>query len=184
MEEWISCSPDYATWPATEGEAQEQTYPMNCLSWYQAFAFCIWDGGRLPTEAEWEKAAAGGDENRLYPWGSELPNANNANWRGSANSPFLAVGSYQGSNGEWNGRWGHADLAGSLWEWTLDSFDIYTEADCSDCASLITASSRMTRGGCFEYYVANSLRSAYRDYRDPASRGFRGVRCSRTAAAE
>ena len=50
-----------------------ETLPINCIDWYEAYAFCIWDGGFLPSEAEWEYAAAGGDEQREYPWGSTDP---------------------------------------------------------------------------------------------------------------
>jgi formylglycine-generating enzyme required for sulfatase activity len=52
-----------------------EALPINCVHWYDAFQFCAWDGGWLPTEAEWEMAAAGGAENRRYPWGGALPNA-------------------------------------------------------------------------------------------------------------
>ena len=63
----IKCDSTYQTWHDSPSGTEQ--HPMNCVTWYEAFAFCAWDGGRLPTEAEWEKAAAGGDENRLFPWG-------------------------------------------------------------------------------------------------------------------
>jgi formylglycine-generating enzyme required for sulfatase activity len=62
----VKCHSTYQTW--TDEADEHERLPMNCLSWYLAFAFCAWDGGRLPTEAEWNYAAAGGDEQRAYTW--------------------------------------------------------------------------------------------------------------------
>jgi formylglycine-generating enzyme required for sulfatase activity len=70
----LACEPPYDAWTTTAG-AQENL-PMNCVNWYEAYAFCIWDGGFLPSEAEWEYAAAGGggaSGQREYPWGSTTP---------------------------------------------------------------------------------------------------------------
>ena len=75
----VKCSATYQTWTDTVGA--NETYPINCVSWYESFAFCLWDGGRLPTEAEWENASAGGAENRLYPWGQQAPSASTANFQ-------------------------------------------------------------------------------------------------------
>ena len=71
LEEGLFCDFDWEVWTSTP--LLNESYPMNCLTWQVAFAFCIWDEGRLPTEAEREYVAAGGAENRLYPWGSEYP---------------------------------------------------------------------------------------------------------------
>jgi len=140
----LDCEPDYHTW--TQPPQVGRVFPINCVDWFEAFAFCIWDEGRLPTEAEWEYAAAGGDQNRLYSWGSSATEPLPANYLLNHNTPFLAVGSEPSGNA----RWGHADLSGSMGAWILDWYrnDYYADtADgCTDCANLTEASYRVLRG--------------------------------------
>ncbi len=115
--------PTYAAEPGPN-----DALPINCVNWYEAFAFCVWEGGRLSTEAEWEYAAAGGAENRLYPWGAEPPD-----W------PFFkrsclhssCIGKYGTVAGA--SRWGNFDLAGSLMEIVLDTPAAYSPDECTDC---------------------------------------------------
>jgi formylglycine-generating enzyme len=64
-----------STW--TEIAGSQESLPINCVNWYDAYAFCIWDGGVLPSEAEWGYAAAGGSQQREYPWGSTDPGTTN-----------------------------------------------------------------------------------------------------------
>jgi len=136
--------PNDCTW--TQNEGSHENLPMNCLSWYTAFAFCIWDGGRLPTEAEWEYAAAGGSEQRVFPWSS--PPANNTvddryavYCGGSCSGPQNV-----GSKPLGNGKWGHADMGGNVWEWTLDLL-ADPQVPCNDCANLTLGTDRVFRGG-------------------------------------
>ncbi len=174
----IKCSPDFQTW--TDVPAGNEQYPINCVSWYVAFSFCIWDGGRLPTEAEWEYAAAGGTDNRLYPWGDEDPSVNTdlANDDYSDHSPFVEVGSHSSGNG----RWGHRDLAGSMWEWVLDWYldSWYSGAGhrCVDCANVTDGSTRVLRGS--SWGRSDYLRAAARNDNNPDDRyDYVGLRCAR-----
>jgi formylglycine-generating enzyme required for sulfatase activity len=162
------------TW--TDSAGADENKPMNCVDWFTAFAFCAWDGGRLPTEAEWEYAAAGGSENRLLPWGgSTLPDCAHANSLNCGGAPMTV-----GSLAPGAARWGHHDLAGNVWEWTLDEFLDYASAPCVDCASTTFGLNRVWRGGNFKF-AASWLRAAYRGADSPSRRvDVLGFRCARS----
>jgi formylglycine-generating enzyme required for sulfatase activity len=142
----LGCS-NLGAWTPSPGD--QENLPLNCANWYEAYAFCIWDGGFLPSDAELEYAGAGGDEQRLYPWGSA-----------SVVSSAYAIVQYDYPDGSpdaslwadlWYasvaniapvgtaaagvGRWGQLDLVGEVWQWDLDSNGPFFEP-CSDCAGL------------------------------------------------
>lgn len=179
----LLAAPD-GTWADQPGGGE--LAPINNVQWNVAFAFCIWDGGRLPTEAEWEFASAGGEENRLYPWGSDAPDATRANYIDTANSPLVAVGSSPAGKA----RWGHMDLAGNVEEFTRDIFfQFWYSGDgnpCNNCARTeydATYGGLAWRGGSW-MGSATELRSASRGHGSPLSlfythfigTGFRCVR--------
>lgn len=168
------------TW--TDVAGANENFAINLVDWYVAFAFCAWDGGRLPTEAEWEFAAAGGDENRLYPWGQATPDQYIANFGGSENTPQVDIGTHDPGNG----RWGHRDLGGNLWEWVLDRYDPTwysgAGASCIDCANLSGSTLRVLRGGTYwrsEAYMRAAHRSTGTD--PTLSFASTGLRCARDA---
>ncbi|MBK8251104.1 MAG: SUMF1/EgtB/PvdO family nonheme iron enzyme [Polyangiaceae bacterium] len=106
----------YDTW--TGGDDHR---PKNNITWYTAAAFCAWDGGRLPTDIEWTRASRGGEEDRPYPWGTEAPSPEHAvyNCLGDGDKACALVDILPvGSKSKGVGRWGHFDLAGSMFEWT------------------------------------------------------------------
>ena len=150
--------------------------------------FCAWDGGRLATEAEWEYTAAGGDENRWYPWGNERPDEGDAkaayfschdgNCFMASPADIAPVGFYEAGNG----RWGHADLAGNMAEWVFDWFavDWYSGAGntCIDCANTTGSIDRVMRGSGWGGAYLN-VRAAYRGSITPYWRQAAeiGIRC-------
>ena len=168
-----------------------ENHPVSCVSWYEAAAFCIWDGGRLPTEAEWEYAAAGGDENRYYPWGDQAvvdgkkqkllwadQQVNSTTVRpGTAPIAVAPVTDFVAGNG----RWGHQQLAGNIYEWVLDWYNgqLYTPDEITNFANLKPAPYRALRGGSTDD-AGPSFRAAYRQKADPTghSTAF-GIRCVR-----
>jgi formylglycine-generating enzyme required for sulfatase activity len=169
-------------------DPQRAARPINCVSWYEAFAFCIWDEGRLPTEAEWEYAAAGGSERRRYPWGDDEPARDRAVFACRfESSPACSESDLPpvGNAPRGAGRFGHQDLAGSLWEWTLDQYAPYGMAPCSDCAVLDGGEGRVFRGGGYRSDDVAELRTTHRlgflaEQRD-ATRGFRCARATHSA---
>jgi formylglycine-generating enzyme len=192
----LMCGEDLSSW--TDAPSGNEAKPINCVTWYEAMAFCVWDGGRLPTEAEWEYAAAGGAENRLYPWGSTRPTTRLAVFDclgdglpGCTAADVLPVGSKPAGNG----RWGHSNLAGSMAEWIFDWYDRdwYGSPSatgtniCKNRASRDHLDNRVVRGwggfteGGYSGHSALDLRAAARMSGDPLNRGDdRGLRCARS----
>jgi sulfatase modifying factor 1 len=176
----LSCHDTQATWTSEPGDNEAR--PMNCVTWYEAFAFCAWDGGRLPTETEWEFAASGGDEAREFPWGSDAPDPDFALFECDGRpvddctaSDLLPVGSKPAGAG----RYFQVDLAGSVAEWVLDWHAPYVEA-CVNCAAVDAGSERVTRGGSFLSALSADLGAAERAPEDPGERfPSVGFRCAR-----
>jgi sulfatase modifying factor 1 len=180
----LACN-TYATWTDTAGT--QETRPINCLDWYSAFAFCAWDGGRLPTDTEWNYAASGGTEQRIYPWGNTAPafDATQAIYdclyKGTGGSCSNASIAPVGSAPAGNGKWGHADLVGNVEEWMLDAnYGTYPEP-CNDCGYPSTGTTlRGLRGGYFSAQ-ASSLVTSTPNSGSASTRGSTyGARCART----
>ena len=113
-------------WSGNSYPSGEGNHPVVFVSWYAAMAYAQWAGKRLPTEAEWEKAARGGLVDEKYPWGYSI-DASKANYGKSIRSPTpltTPVGNYA-PNG-----YGLYDMAGNVWEWCLDAYeaDFYTRS--------------------------------------------------------
>jgi formylglycine-generating enzyme required for sulfatase activity len=187
----LACDSTYFTWTASAGSNED--LPINCVNWYEAYAFCIWDGGFLPSEAEWEYAAAGGSQQREFPWGSTDPGTGHQyaiygcyyqSGTGNCNIPPAAGVTNiapVGTATQGAGLWGQLDLAGDMWEWNMDYWDgvsPYVDS-CADCANLRATSYRVIRGGDFSSGALVLLPPArYGD--TPTDRMGIGLRCART----
>ncbi|MFO0714883.1 MAG: SUMF1/EgtB/PvdO family nonheme iron enzyme [Sandaracinus sp.] len=150
--------PGFCTW--TPEPRTLELHPITCVPFETALAFCAWDGGRLPTEAEWELAARG-MTGRSYPWGTETPvgdsegiecdRAQGFHCPGDDGQPTRQVGSFAATSGLY-------DLSGNVYEFTADSFEIFastgagcwngmprTDPRCASAAAEVTL-----RGGAFD----------------------------------
>ncbi len=180
----LACLEPYATW--TDAVAARENLPIECANWFEAYAFCIWDGGFLPSEAEFEYAAAGGTEQREFPWGSALVGNDSRYAIYDCDYPPEASGKCSdvsnlapvGTAALGAGRWGQLDLAGNVWQWTLDRFAPYV-SPCIDCANLTATANRVMRGSDFGFasqYIMPPSRNSY----TPPLRGYIGFRCARS----
>lgn len=164
------------------------------LDWWTAMSFCVWDGGRLPTEAEWELAAGhlpdGRPVPRRYPWGNEPPQGgpnlgcDRARWNDCPGE--RVVGAFAATGGFY-------DLAGGVSEWTADGWARFTDATCWGGSPLVNPlcldspggfAERVVRGGHFSSRQASQLEVASRYVSgEHSTLDWFGVRCARTRSA-
>jgi len=152
--------------------AGKEGHPINCVDWHQARAYCQWLGGELPTEAQWEYAARGND-GRTYPWGNAAPTCTLAQY-------FVCDGDTVtvGSKPTGVSPFGLHDMAGNVWEWTLDWYGSYPAEAQVDPTGSGSRSDRVLRGGGW-LNGGSLVRSTYRSNYVPAGRGdFYGFRCA------
>lgn len=191
-----ACQPPVRTASSTRenyfGNPDYADYPVIWISYNDAVFYCGWASRRLPSEAEWERAARGDEGTNQYPWGSREPDGELANfcdvnctfdWRAPSIDDSFADTSPVGLFNAGASPYGLLNLAGNVWEWVLDYYkpDYYSQSPYENPPGPLTGLERVLRGGSFEN-SASDIRASNRYFfaGDAATSSF-GFRCAVTA---
>jgi formylglycine-generating enzyme required for sulfatase activity len=182
----LKCDPwdSWNTWTDVPGAREKK--PIVCMTYYEIRAFCAWDGGFVPTAAQFNYAAVGGDQQRPYPWGADesgVPLRAAYDCRGDGSlagdckpTDITEVGMFP----DGVGRWGHEDLSGIAYNLTIDGADNYTlQLPCYDCVRYDNSVGTIAWSGSWVaklFKLKNDFRAVYAK---DARRYYLSGRCAR-----